>query len=170
MPGDYFWLRISTRGNAASFASCYSIKPHALKVSRKAGVGAAHDQGLAQAMNWAPVHALPGIGKVRQICKAFGGRTRESESARNVRIGERLRHKGRALLPRDYEQLILEQFPEIYKVKCFNSVSSKDISISPGHVLIVVVPNSETVTSKDCSHSMINAQQLNQIRDYVENL
>ncbi len=169
MPGNYFWLRISTRA-AGSFSSCYSIKPHALKVSKKAGVGIAPDQGLGQSTNWTPVHALPGIGKIRQIYKAFGGRARESESARNVRVGERLRHKNRALLPRDYEQLILEQFPGIYKVKCFNSVSSKDAAIRPGHVLIVVVPNSETVASINCSHSMINTQQLNQIRDYVKNL
>jgi len=37
-------------------------------------------------------------------------------------------------------------------------------------VLIVVVPNSEPVASINCSHSMINAQQLNQIRDFVKNL
>mgnify|MGYP001818770022 CR=1 FL=1 len=170
MPGNCFWLRISTRGDAGSFASCYSIKPHALKVSKKAGAGIAYDQGSAQTTNWTPVHALPGIDKVKQVYKGFGGRGTESKSARNVRIGERLRHKNRALLPSDYEQLILQQFPAIYKVKCFNSVSSKDTRIRPGHVLIVVVPNSETVVSKSCSRSMINAQQLSQIREYVNKL
>ena len=170
MPGNYFWLRISTSGNAGLFSSCYSIKPHALKVNKKTGVGITPDQGLAQSTNWASVNALPGIGKIRQIYKVFGGRASESESARNVRIGERLRHKNRAVLPRDYEQLILEQFPGVYKVKCFNSVSSTDTGVKPGHVLIVVVPNSETAASKTCSHSMINTQQLEQIRAYVKNL
>jgi len=170
MPGDYFWLRISTREAAGSFSSCYSIKPHALKVSKKAGIGIVHDRGFTQATNWTPVHAIPGIRNIRQIYKAFGGRDRESESARKVRISERLRHKNRALLPWDYEQLVLEQFPGIYKVKCFNSVSSKDTKIRPGHVLIVVVPNSETDASKSCAHSMINVQQLEQIRVYVKNM
>ena len=170
MPGDYFWLRISTNGAAGSFSSCYSIRPHALKVSKKAGTGIAIDQGLEQAVNWTAVHAIPGIGDIRQMYKAFGGRDRESESARKVRVSERLRHKNRALLPWDYEQLVLEQFPGIYKVKCFNSISSKDTTIKPGHVLIVVVPNSETAVSKSCADSLINVQQLEQIRIYVKNL
>lgn len=172
MPGDYFWLRVSTRAAAGSFSSCHTIKPHALKVSKKAGAGIALDQGFTQATNWTPVRAIPGIGNIRQIYKAFGGRDRESESARKVRISERLRHKNRALLPWDYEQLVLEQFPGVYKVKCFNSVSSKGAAIirRPGHVLIVVVPNSEAAASKKCSHSMINVQQLEQIRVYVKNL
>jgi hypothetical protein len=170
MPGDYFWLRVSTRETAASFCSCYSIYPHALKVSKKAGAGIALEQGFTQAKNWTPVRAIPGVGKIRQIDKAFGGRSRESESARKLRISERLRHKNRALLPRDYEQLVLEQFPGIYKVKCFNSVSSKGSVVRPGHVLIVVVPNSETALGKSCAHSMINIQQLESIKGFVKNL
>jgi hypothetical protein len=170
MPGDYFWLRVSTSQAAASFCSSYSIYPHALKVSKKAGAGIALDQDFAQAKNWTPVHAIPGVGKIRQIDKAFGGRSRESESARKVRISERLHHKNRALLPRDYEQLVLERFPGIYKVKCFNSVSSKRTTIRPGHVLIVVVPDTETAAGKSCAHSMINIQQLERIKGFVKNL
>ena len=170
MPGNYFWLRISAREAAGTFASCYSIMPHAVRVSKKAGAGIAHDQGPAQPKNWTPVRALPGIGKIRQIYKAFGGRATESKSARNVRLSERLRHKNRALLPRDYEQLILEQFPDIYKVKCFNSLASKDTTVRPGHVLIVVVPNGETAANANCSHAVISTRQINEIREYVKNL
>lgn len=170
MPGKYYWLRVSTPGAAGSFSSCYSIKPHALTVSKKAGAGNTSDQGLVKATNWTAVHDIPGIGTIRQISRAFGGRDRESEGARKVRISERLRHKNRALLPWDYEQLVLEQFPGIYKVKCFNSLSSKDISIRPGHVLLVVVPDSETAVSGTCAHSIINVQQLEHIRAFVKNL
>jgi hypothetical protein len=170
MPGNYFWLRVSTNAAAGLFSPCYNIKPHALKVSKKMDAGIVPEQKLAQAARWTPVHALPGIGKIEPFYKSFGGRAEESEKARNIRTSERLRHKNRALLPKDYEQLILEQFPDIYKVKCFNSISSKDATIKPGNVLIVVVPHIETVSSNNCAKLIINAKQLKQIRDYVQAL
>ena len=39
------------------------------------------------------------------------------------RISERLRHKNRAITSWDYEQIILENFPEVFKVKCLNSTN-----------------------------------------------
>ena len=170
MPAGLFWLRISVREGAGSFSSCQAVELHALKVSQKAGAVGVVNHGVAQEGNWTSVRTLPGIGKITQTGHLFGGRPAESRSARNVRIGERLRHKNRASLPMDYEQLILEQFPQIYKVKCFNSISSKSTSAKPGHVLIVVVPNSGAAPSENCAHSMIDAQLLGQIREYVKNL
>jgi hypothetical protein len=35
-----------------------------------------------------------------------------------VRTGERLKHKSRALLMWDYERLVLERFPSVFKVRC----------------------------------------------------
>ncbi len=170
MPADYFWLRISTRQAAGAFSACYSIQPHALKVSKKIGASNAPEQASKQAPDWVPVLALPGIGNIKQAGKAFGGRAREHAGERKVRVAERLRHKNRAVLPRDYEQLILERFPEIHKVKCFSNISSEEDAIKPGQVLIVVVPNNETDVSIACAHTMINFQRLKRIRDYVNNL
>ena len=50
-----------------------------------------------------------------------------------MRVSERLRHKARALTMWDYEHIILEQFPEIYKVKCVpaDSIGSADIIVIP---------------------------------------
>jgi len=170
MPGDYFWLRISTRQATGTFSSCYSIQPHALKVSKKTGVNIAPEQVSKRAHNWVPVLALPGIGNIKPAGKAFGGRARERDSERKVRVAERLRHKNRAVLPWDYEQLILERFPEFHKVKCFNSISSGEDAIKPGQVLIVVVPHDETDASTPCAHTMINVERLNRVRDYIKNL
>ena len=58
------------------------------------------------------------------------------------RISERLRHKGRAITRFDYERITLEQFPEIWKVKCINhtlglanTTYQKDLELAPGFVL-----------------------------------
>jgi hypothetical protein len=170
MPADYFWLRVSVRQGANAFAGCFSIQPHALLVSHRSGIKVAPAQDRGQATKWTPLYPIAGISAIKQANKAFGGRAGECNSKRNVRVAERLRHKNRALTPRDYEQLILERFPEIYKVKCFNSISSKHDAIKPGHVLIVVVPGELGDAGNTCSRAVINTQQLDQIKTYIKDL
>jgi YD repeat-containing protein len=51
---------------------------------------------------------------------SFGGRVAEDDSTFYTRVSERLRHKDRAITLFDYERLVLEEFPEIYKVRCLN--------------------------------------------------
>jgi hypothetical protein len=170
MPGDYFWLRVSVRRAANAFSGCFSIQPHALKVSHRSGVKLDSAQNHGEAIKWTSLYPIAGVRSIKQAYKAFGGRAEESKNKRKVRIAERLRHKNRALTPRDYEQLVLERFPEIYKVKCFSSISSKHDAINPGHVLIVVVPEELANTGGTCSCALINTRQLEQIKTYVKNL
>ena len=40
-----------------------------------------------------------------------------------TRVGERLKHKNRAITPEDYEKVILDRFPGIFQVKCINNFS-----------------------------------------------
>jgi hypothetical protein len=40
----------------------------------------------------------------------------------------------------DYERLVLQEFPEVYKVKCLNH-STEGSEHAPGHVKLVVVPD-----------------------------
>jgi hypothetical protein len=168
LPGDYYWLRVSVSHDASAFPSCYSVQPHAIKVSRKRQDSAQH-AGYDHALepNWTTTLALPGISSIKQAYAAFGGRDGESDTHLRVRVSERLRHKNRASMPWDYERLILEEFPEIGKVKCFNSISSTEDKYKPGHVLIVVVPDRQQ-SSNSCAHEMISAPKLDQIKDYVK--
>ncbi len=82
----------------------------------------------------------PRILGLRQPYTSFGGDSEESDHQFYVRVSERLRHKQRAVNPWDYERLVLEHFPQIYKVKCLTA----DLSARPedqGQVEIVVVPD-----------------------------
>jgi len=166
MPSGLFWLRVSIRHGADAFSSCYRVQPHALKVSRKGN----SEAGTLLQKKWTPLRAMPTISSIKQACQAHNGRKQETDSERKTRIAERLRHKNRASMPWDYEQLILEKFPQIHKVKCFSCLSSRKQAIKPGQVLIVVVPEIEAGSSKSCAHAMISAQQLVQIKQYVESL
>jgi hypothetical protein len=86
------------------------------------------------------VNRQPMILGLRQPYTSFGGDNEESDQQFYVRVSERLRHKQRAVTQWDYERLVLEHFPQIYKVKCLTA----DLSARPedhGQVEVVVVPD-----------------------------
>ena len=62
--------------------------------------------------------AVAEIAKVDQPFASFDGKHKEIGKEFYTRVSERLRHKGRAITAWDYEHLILDRFPSIYKVKC----------------------------------------------------
>lgn len=71
----------------------------------------------------------------------------ESSSRFRTRVSEHLRHKSRAITLYDYERLILEHFPSIFKVKCITHTLGKknrhlcDHHLSPGFITIAVIPD-----------------------------
>ncbi|MCB0396103.1 MAG: baseplate J/gp47 family protein [Flavobacteriales bacterium] len=84
------------------------------------------------------------IDKVEQPFSSFGGKLKESSSAFYTRVSERLRHKQRAITIWDYERLVLEEFPSVYKVKCinhtiFNGTTTDYSEVAPGHVSLIVI-------------------------------
>ncbi|MCC6726471.1 MAG: baseplate J/gp47 family protein [Saprospiraceae bacterium] len=89
------------------------------------------------------------VKKVEQTFPSFGGRAGEEASHFYTRVSERLRHKKRAITAWDYERLVLEAFPNIYKVKCLNHTwfeprdtgQSKYHELSPQHVTFIAIPN-----------------------------
>jgi hypothetical protein len=66
---------------------------------------------------------------------SFGGRVTEDNAEFYNRVSERLRHKDRAITIFDYERLVLESFPDIYRVKCIDH-TDEGCELAPGHVLV----------------------------------
>ncbi len=60
------------------------------------------------------------VSKVTQPFASFDGKHKETGKEYYMRVSERLRHKGRAINAWDYEHLVLDRFPSIYKVKAIN--------------------------------------------------
>jgi hypothetical protein len=171
LPGGLCWLRVSSDRELEKYCSLYSIHTQALKASRYLQ----EDAVLSGAIRL-PAGAvsqlrksIPGIGGVKQIQPSFGGRLAEDRGHLRIRISERLRHKQRALLPADYESLILEQFPQIYKVKCFPGMSPDFVAeqrFNPGHLLIAVVPYlSENVIS--AHKPLLSGHLINDVKDFI---
>jgi hypothetical protein len=97
------------------------------------------------------------VKKVTQPFESFGGRGAEIPTAFYTRISERLRHKDRAITLWDYERLVLEAFPELYRVKCLNHTQYEPNDsgtgiykeLAPGHVTVVTVPNKQFHNLRD---------------------
>ncbi|BGI51725.1 MAG: hypothetical protein HamCj_00780 [Candidatus Hamiltonella defensa (Ceratovacuna japonica)] len=82
--------------------------------------------------------ADPKIVSVNQPYGSSGGRPKENAPRFWQRTSERLRHKQRAVSCWDYERLVLEAFPQIYKVKCLTHTQLQDAPLA--QVTVVVVP------------------------------
>ncbi|MCP5003937.1 MAG: hypothetical protein GY941_08310 [Planctomycetes bacterium] len=173
MTEGLLWLRVSAPGKFKNLCSVYSITTQALQVTwQNRGNSLEHlKDGLPAGTIKGSKKTIKGIGSILQITKSVKGRAEEKKENVQIRIRERLRHKNRATTPWDYERLILEQFPEIYKVKCFpNMKSHKWKRPHPGHVLIAVIPQKEEEGADGNFESMANSYLLNEITEFVKKL
>src|SRR5207244_8202393 len=80
------------------------------------------------------------IQKVTQPNASFGGRGPEDTTGYFRRSSERLRHRNRAVTPWDLERLVLEAFPDVFKVKCLPHTNANG-SFKAGEAALVIVPN-----------------------------
>jgi hypothetical protein len=173
MPSGLFWLRVSVNSDMESFCSLYTVTANAVKATRCPGGDAFRYQekripaGRIQGTR----ATIAGLRKVSQPSESFGGKAGETPLYLKTRICERLRHKNRAVLPWDYERLILERFPAVFKVKCFSAMDSNVPEMQrPGHVLIVVVPRMMESRQDDNFTPMMNSVELDRIREFVRKL
>lgn len=108
---------------------------------------------------------LPGLSAVLQPYASFGGRAPEDEAHYYTRVSERLRHKNRALTPWDYERLVLEHFPGIYKVKC--APFDKNGKERLGYVTVVVIPDRRNTHPTDPFHPKASISELKAIQAFL---
>jgi hypothetical protein len=136
-----FWLCASVVNDSDTF-------PLLIDVKTQAAVATFKDHGNDPNLLSLPLEAekikglvekVPFVKKVSQPVSSFNGKSEEYEQDFYTRIGERLRHKARAVNNWDYERLVLENFQFLYKVKCLNNYYSGHFAT--GNVTIVPIPD-----------------------------
>ncbi|NEQ30869.1 MAG: hypothetical protein F6K04_07685 [Leptolyngbya sp. SIO4C5] len=142
LPSGLYWLRAAVSHNALAIPDILDIRTQAVTATfvDQDNDPAHLSQPLAADAVEALVERIPAIARVSQPYSSFGGRRQETSSAFYTRASERLRHKQRALTTWDYERLVLEQFPQIYKVKCLSQAEQSHVP-SAARVTVVVIPN-----------------------------
>ena len=183
LPGGMYWLRASV--HEASDAVCR------LKlVAAQALEAVFADQGNAPDFSAQPLPpgtvaqlATPdaAVKGIAQPYPSFGGRGAERMPDFYRRISERLRHKDRAIDLWDYERLVLEAFPSIYKVKCLNHTQYEPAEsqgsgpcsggvyreLAPGHVTLVALPNLRGQVQRDPLKPYTSLGVLSDIQAYL---
>ncbi|MES2649717.1 MAG: baseplate J/gp47 family protein [Bacteroidota bacterium] len=146
LPAGLLWIKASVADKTNAICKLLSVEAQAAIVTFKDNNNAADFLDTALPASTISKLKLPlsAVKKIVQPYASFGGRPIENSDAFYVRVSERLRHKARAITIWDYEHLILEAFPLIYKVKCLNHTKSLDAiynEVLPGHVTIITIPD-----------------------------
>ncbi|MCG8477123.1 MAG: baseplate J/gp47 family protein, partial [Cytophagales bacterium] len=139
-PNDYFWLKASSyEASPKYFHRLKRIEENIIYLSWKdIGYSSHLKVPLPVKTELKSVEALPEVKSIQMLKESFGGRNRESKEHFLIRASERLRHKSRAILVRDYEELLLEEFPKTGRVKCFTAQKGSRF-LKPGEVYVVPV-------------------------------
>lgn len=155
LPAGSFWIKASVTDDSAAICDMISIQAQAITAEF---VDDGNDPNHLNAS--LPAGSIGGllnsnsaISSVSQPFASFGGTPQEDSDSYYTRVSERLRHKNRAIMIWDYEHLVLQQFPKIYKAKCLSHtryISGDDINeLSPGDVSLVLVSNLENKNAVD---------------------
>jgi hypothetical protein len=161
LPKGYIWLRAAVAEAAEAVCELISADAQAAVATFTNNDNA--DDFLDAALPSGKVTKLKvpvaSVKKIDQPYASFGGRPKENEDHFYIRVSERLRHKDRAITVWDYEHLVLEKFPEIYKVKCLNHTQIDNgiyDEVKPGYVRIITIP------------SLQNRNEANPLKPYTQ--
>lgn len=171
IPGDLFWLKVT---NIKDFdAVCQMVDIHTqAEIAEFCNNGneLSHlENGLPEKTISKLVERKATLKGVSQPYSSFYGVPKETDAHFYTRVSERLRHKQRAITIWDYEQLILQQFPKIYKVNCLKHTLGNS-ELIPGTVTVIVIPNIINQNIFDVYKPRISKAQRNEIQGFINNL
>ena len=178
LPKELHWIKASVSKNSKTVSETIGIYAQAVRATFTNGAGNDKlrlSQPLAAGAISKVNEADANVKKLSQPFDSFGGRVPETEGHFYVRISELLRHKGRAIQKFDYERLVLEAFPQLFKVKCINHSFAlnaheykNDFPIAPGYVLLAVIPDLNQLKAAQSFEPRVPVSMLDDIQEYCK--
>lgn len=174
LENDLLWIKATVNSNSDAIPRLTQIMAQAIKgkfESAQNDLNRLKDALPAETISKLK-NGLSAIKKINQPFASFGGKTQEESQDYYQRVSERLRHKQRAVTQWDYERLILEQFPEVFQVKCLNHCSydgdlTKYRGLAPRNVTVVVISNVKNKNALDPLRPKTSVAQLEAIKDFL---
>ena len=162
------WLRITAHQNADGASDVSAIVAQAASATRVAGEGtviSTLQPGIIKQL----VTKASAIKKVTQNYPSFNGMPDETDTAFYVRTSERLRHRNRTVTGWDYERIVLQKFPGLFKAKCLSYTSYIDDfnNLKPGSVKLVVIPDVREGNAGNLLQPISNLAFLDEIRQFI---
>ena len=149
LPPNRCWIRAEAENNISAVPDIIDIRTQALLaeyVNKNNDPEHLESPLIASSIS-EMVERDSNIREVNQPYSSFKGKKKEDPFQFYTRVSERLKHKHRAINLKDYENLILSEFSEIYKVKCLPQGELKLLTQdSEGEVVIVVILKNKNAT------------------------
>jgi hypothetical protein len=177
MPKDLHWIKAAIPRNSKSVSETTGIHTQAVQVSFTNT--AANDKSrLIKPVEPGQISKLEtadaSVKQVLQPYESFGGQVPEEQGMFYVRVSELLRHKGRAIQKFDYERIVLDGFPEIFKTKCINHsfglnahFYKNDFPYAPGYIITAVIPDLNKLKAGNAFEPKAPVSLLERIDAYV---
>lgn len=112
-----------------------------------------------------PEKNLPGIASFKRITNFYAGRERESTRDMQMRVSEYVTHRGRAVTPRDYERIALQEFGDLGRVKFLPGFQSS--SQAGKSVTLAVIPMPQPGDKNYCK-PVVTSGFLAKVERYLE--
>jgi len=171
LPENMIWLRAKIHKTYDAICKVIDIHPQAVvaKFENNNNELSHLETGLSPKTIKKLITRVPQIRSLSQPYNSFHGIPEESDEHFYRRISERLRHKNRAITLWDYEHLILQKYPEIYKVKCLNHTSETSFTAA-GHVTIITIPDTVNKNVFDIYEPRVSKGLLAKAKRYINEL
>ncbi len=149
LPSDMFWIKAEIEERVDAVCDIVGIHQQALKavLFDYENTGLSFTENTVAKTVSKLFKPKNEIKKIEQPYDSFGGKIKETDTLFYQRTSERLRHKDKAITLLDYEKLILDNFPKVFRVKCLNHYrydSTEINSTSAGYVTIIPVAKGNT--------------------------
>lgn len=173
LPEGIFWLKIAISERTTAVCNLVGLHLQAFKAVltdyEKTGVEfTQHIEPKTISKLFRPKNQ---IKKIEQPYTSFGGRPRDTDEDFYKRSSERLRHRSRAISKWDYETLVLNEFPQVHRVKCLPHFQVKSDIInntSAGNVTIVPVATSTNENLPIAWRPLVDLGTMLRIKEFLQ--
>lgn len=164
------WIRALAPQYAASIPDTIAIYVGGVRATLSGGpYDPSHYQRPLPAFTITQVEPQPAdIEGVEQPFSSVTGKAAETDTAMRARVSERIRHKQRALSMWDYEHLVLDQFQDIYKVKCLSADHNQ--LDEPGVIRVLLIPDIRGQLPFDPMAPKLQTARLEEVQQYLQAL
>jgi len=168
LPSERIWIRLLCFENSGAISSVEEIRS---QVATATFLNEENDLNrLKKPLPPETINSLANkdfrLKKISQPLASFEGRSAEQKGNFFRRASERLRHKGRAVNIWDYEHLVLEEFPELFKAQCISHADPRS-DLAPGRVTVVVVPDTQNRSFIDPVRPRVSVAKLEEIKEFL---
>ncbi|HDS9725602.1 TPA: hypothetical protein QH957_002283 [Enterobacter bugandensis] len=174
MPPGYVWLRgiPGAAETGLTQAVNHEFYPRLIKVITQAVPAVlANPQTAGEAHFNAPLPAnsindvadiFYGIERIEQPWPSEGGVAAENEDRFFARVAKRLRHRQRVVTRRDAEDLLLDEFPELYQVRWVK------YDVNNHQTDFIVIPKNGREDNGDALRPLFSSARLTKMTEFVK--